>query len=171
MRIPRRPSLRAAVVASTLGLGAAAGILGTAALATPGFNFFGETIARAYFERIMVNTSGNGGHRVKIQAKDPSDVYVVRNTVPPGGHSGWHTHPGPSIVSVTAGVATVYEGDDPSCTPVTYPAGTGFVDAGGEHVHMVKNEGTTDLVTVAFQIIPAGADRRIDAASPGFCGF
>ena len=36
---------------------------------------------------------------------------------------------------------------------------------------MVRNEGTVDLVTVAYQIVPAGAARRIDAPAPGSCGF
>jgi len=109
--------------------------------------------------------------RVRLKVRDPADVYIVRNKVPPGGYSGWHTHPGPSVVSVKSGVATVYDGDDPSCVGVQYPAGTGFIDAGGGHTHMVRNEGTTELETVAFQIVPTGADRRVDAPDPGFCPF
>jgi len=147
------------------------------ASATPGSQFNSEILARSFFERIQVNTHRddddevNDNHKVKIQARHPSDVYVVRNRVPPGGHSGWHTHPGPSIVSVKSGTATVYSGDDPSCTGVTYPAGTGFIDEGGGHVHMVRNEGTVDLEVIAFQIVPAGAERRIDAPDPGYCPF
>lgn len=109
--------------------------------------------------------------RVKVKVNAPTDVHLTRNRVPPGGHSGWHTHPGPSIVSVKTGVATVYDGDDPSCTPKTYPAGTGFIDEGGDHVHMVRNEGAVELEVIAFQMVPAGAERRIDAPAPAFCGF
>jgi quercetin dioxygenase-like cupin family protein len=160
-------------------------VLGTAvalhvsgvALATPASaGFVSEILGRSFFERIRVNT-GHGdddvvtANLVKILARDPSDVYMVRNTVAPGAGSGWHTHPGPSIVMVTSGTASVYEGDDPSCTPVTVPAGTGFIDAGGTHVHLVRNAGATPLVTVAFQIIPTGAARRIDAPNPGNCQF
>jgi hypothetical protein len=36
---------------------------------------------------------------------------------------------------------------------------------------MVRNEGTVPLETIAFQIIPAGADRRIDVVAPGYCPF
>jgi hypothetical protein len=37
---------------------------------------------------------------------------------------------------------------------------------------MVRNESATQtLVTLAFQVIPAGAARRIDAPSPGNCAF
>ena len=156
------------------------------AVATPTSpGFVSEILARSFFEKIRVNAAHGGGESaqgvqngdtdepglVKILAKEPSDVYVVRNTVAPGADSGWHTHPGPSVVLVKSGVASVYEGSDPSCAPVTYPAGTGFVDAGGSHVHLVRNTGSMPLVTVAFQIIPAGAQRRIDAPNPGYCPF
>ena len=145
-----------------------------AALATPPKDF-ASVFTRSFFEKIRVlsgtRKDGDDDAKVKIIAKEPSDVYVVTNTVASGGYSGWHTHPGPSVVLVKTGTATVYDGDDPTCTPVRYPAGTGFIDAGGGHVHMVRNEGKEQLVTEAFQIIPAGDSRRIDAANPGYCTF
>lgn len=167
-------SLRA-VVATLAGLcmlavAAIVGLPGTA-VATPGFQFNSETLARSFFEGIDVVTHGKNDFRVMVKVRDPADVYVVRNRVPPGGHSGWHTHPGPSIVSVKTGMATVYSGDDPSCSGVDYPAGTGFIDEGGGHAHMVRNQGTVELEVVAFQIVPMGADRRIDLPDPGFCPF
>jgi len=109
--------------------------------------------------------------RVKIISKDPSDVYVVTNTVAPGGYSGWHTHPGPSVVIVKSGTATLYDGDDPNCAPVTVPAGSGFIDPGDGHVHMLRNEGAEPLITIAFQVIPTGLARRIDAAASSYCAF
>jgi hypothetical protein len=33
-------------------------------------------------------------------------------------------------------------------------------------VHIIRNEGTADLVLVAFQLIPFGAVRRIDEPAP-----
>lgn len=101
---------------------------------------------------------------VKLKTEGFSDVYVVLNKIAPGGHTGWHSHPGPSIVSVVSGQATEYRSDDPNGT--VYPAGISFVDEGGEHSHIVVNEGTTDLVLVAFQILPHGAPRRIDRPAP-----
>ena len=144
-----------------------------AALATPPKDFTSD-FTRSFFDeiRVLSGTSTEGHHaKVRIIAKEPSDVYLVVNTVAAGGYSGWHTHPGPSVVLVKTGTATVYDGSDPTCTPVRYPAGTGFIDAGGRHVHMVRNEGSEPLVTEAFQIVPARDRRRIDAASPGYCGF
>jgi hypothetical protein len=47
----------------------------------------------------------------------------------------------------------------------------GFVDPGGNHVHIIRNEGAVEPQTIAIQIIPAGQPRRIDAADPGNCHF
>jgi hypothetical protein len=101
---------------------------------------------------------------VKIKTKGFSDVYVVYNKIVPGGQTGWHSHPGPSIVSVVSGTATEYRSDEPD--GVEYYAGTAFVDEGGDHAHNIVNEGDTDLVLVAFQILPFGAPRRIDEPAP-----
>jgi len=110
--------------------------------------------------KVRLNTLGGG----------PSDVHVTTNTVGPGGYSGWHTHPGPSFVVVKSGTATVYDGDDPTCTPRVIEQGGWFTDPGGGHVHLVRNETPVNLVLAAFQIVPVSAQRRIDAPSPGFCG-
>ena len=96
---------------------------------------------------------------------------MVTSTIAPGGHTGWHTHAGPSLITVQAGTATAYEGDDPTCTPRVYAAGSGFIDQGDGHAHILRNEGDVELVTVAVQILPAGAERRIDTPDPGTCPF
>ena len=104
-------------------------------------------------------------HDVKIKTKGDSDIWVVHNRIVPGGHTGWHSHPGPSIISVVAGKATEYHSDDP-LTPIVHAAGTAFIDEGGDHSHIVVNEGNVDLVLVAFQVLPTGATRRIDMPAP-----
>src|SRR3984893_13856271 len=108
---------------------------------------------KSTFEKIRVisrmDDAADEGNdwKVKILAQEDSDVYVVNNTfqaVTPthaGGSTGWYPPPGPSVVLVKSGVATVYDGDDPSCTPKTYVAGSGFVDPGDGHIHMVGNQG------------------------------
>ena len=103
-------------------------------------------------------------HGVIFKTKGQSDVYVVYNKIAPGGHTGWHSHPGPSIVSVVSGQATEYRSDEPDA--IVHSAGTAFVDEGGDHAHIVVNTGDTDLVLVAFQILPKGAPRRIDEPAP-----
>ena len=106
---------------------------------------------------------------LKTKVKGDSDVYVVQNTFPPGAHSGWHTHPGPSLITVTSGALTVYEASDPTCTPIIYTAGQSFTDIGCGDIHLIRNEGSVNAVTVVVQIVPAGAPRRIDEPAPGNC--
>jgi quercetin dioxygenase-like cupin family protein len=108
--------------------------------------------------------------RGRINTKGPSDLYVLQNTITPGGTFGWHSHPGPSLVTVKSGTATFYMSDDPTCSPHVVQAGSGFVD-NGHDVHLVRNEGSVDLVTVVVSLVPAGFTRRIDEPSPGNCPF
>jgi len=103
-------------------------------------------------------------HDVRIKTRGESDVYIVQNKILPGGSTGWHSHPGVSFVTVRSGVLTEYNDDDPQ-TPHVHVAGEGFTEEAGA-VHIMVNEGNTDLELVAFQIIPAGATRRIDQPQP-----
>ena len=75
-----------------------------------------------------------------------------------------------SLVIVKSGQATFYLGSDPTCTAHVVPAGSGFVDSGGD-VHVVRNEGAVDLVTVVASLVPEDAVRRIDEPDPGNCPF
>jgi quercetin dioxygenase-like cupin family protein len=106
--------------------------------------------------------------KARLDTKGTSDVYVLQNTIAPGGTFGWHSHPGPSLVIVKSGTATFYLGDDPTCAPQVVQAGVGFVDSGSD-IHVVRNEGTVDLVTVVVSLVPAGFARRIDQPAPASC--
>jgi quercetin dioxygenase-like cupin family protein len=103
-------------------------------------------------------------NEVEIETKGASDVYVVHNSLAPGGHTGWHSHPGPSIISVKAGQVTEYHPGSTN-TPHIHAAGTCFLEPANQ-VHLLKNEGATTLELVAVQILPKGATRRIDAPAP-----
>src|SRR5262249_53862081 len=105
------------------------------------------------------------GHSVQVKTKGISDAYVVHTIIAPGGDTGWHWHPGPVFVLITAGTATAYDADDPTHTPAVYSAGTGFLD-GVDDTHIVRNEADTVLELVAFFLVPQGATRRIDQPQP-----
>ena len=113
----------------------------------------------------------NGVWLAWIKTHGASDLYVVDNKfVPNGGTSGWHSHPGPSIVFVVAGTVTNYSSDDPSCEPHVYTAGQSFVDPGGDDMHMIRNEDpSVTAETIAVQFLPQGATRRNDAPIPSTC--
>jgi len=118
---------------------------------------------------LMCNEFDQYGWDLKLKVKGDSDVYIVQNTFPVGAHTGWHTHPGPSLITVIAGELTVYEADDLTCTPHVYQTGESFTDIGCGDVHLVRNEGTETAMDVAVQIVPAGAPRRIEADQPANC--
>jgi quercetin dioxygenase-like cupin family protein len=144
-------------------------------VATPAMGFVGTTIATAQFGELNTHVrSMPADWQAMIKTKGVSDLFVQSNVWQPGGSTGWHTHPGPSLVIVTQGAVTVYEGDDPSCTGhvvSSEPGKNSFVDIGGGDVHLVRNEGSVEAHAIAVQFIPTGAIRRIDATDPGNCHF
>lgn len=160
--------------------------------ATPPEGFVGTTIAVGrlgeidVFNHFIPPDTGHDRHDRHDKdiwlswqrTKGASDMYVQSNVWQPGGSTGWHTHPGHSLIVVTAGTLTAYDGHDPDCKPKVYTVGMGFVDPGAGHVHLIRNEGTIPASSIAVQLIRAhpdgsssAADRRIDVADPGNCSF
>lgn len=113
----------------------------------------------------VANASGTSGHgftrhelskvavedRMRIRTRGDAQVIVARISVEPGGHTPWHYHPGPHIVSVVTGTVEIYETD---CSVRTYEAGQGFYDPGPTHrphVHTLRNpspSATAELTVV-----------------------
>jgi quercetin dioxygenase-like cupin family protein len=134
------------------------------------------TIAHGTFDEIDIfaKTDIDPGNstdywKAMINTKGATHLYVLQNTVTPGGSFGWHSHTGPSLLIVTAGVATEYEGNDPTCTPRIHPTGSTFVDSGEATGHLVRNEGSVNLVVTVVRLVPEGAVQRIDLPNPGYC--
>jgi len=158
-----------------------------AALATPAnSNFKATTIATGTFSDIDVFNQASGkllpeGSDDPVwlslqKTKGRSDLYVQSNSWQPGGSTGWHTHPGHSLIIVTSGALTEYDDD---CTAHTYSFITGqpaptLIDPGHGHVHIIRNEGTVPASSIAVQLVPYDPNkqnRRIDAPAPPNCSF
>jgi quercetin dioxygenase-like cupin family protein len=150
--------------------------------ATPAVGFAATTVISGKFgevnllDKVIIPDSRDADRRAKVwlsqqKTEGPSDLYVQSNVWQPRGSTGWHTHPGHSLIVVTAGTVTEYWADDPECKPHAYTKGMTFVDHGGDHAHIVRNEGNFLAQSIAVQLIPAGATRRIDVADPGHCHF
>ena len=142
-------------------------------LATPAVGQSTTTLAKSLAVD-PVSLSGRANHpawRARLHTHGISDFYVIDNKFEVGGTSGWHSHPGPSLIFVVAGQITNYLGNDPSCTPHVYTAGQSFTDEGGADVHMIRNTGTVQAETIAVQFLPKGSDRKIDEPDPLNCHF
>jgi hypothetical protein len=68
---------------------------------------------------------------------------------------------------VTAGTVTNYTAQNRAGEQ--YPAGSGFMDPGGDNVHMLRNNGPAAAETIAVQLIPSGVDRKTDKPAPPDC--
>jgi quercetin dioxygenase-like cupin family protein len=156
--------------------------LATPATATDATGFFSTTIARgrfsefSAFNQFIPPATGPDWKKPNIwrsrqRTKGLSDGFVLNNAWDKGGSTGWHTHPGHTLIIVTLGTITEYHGDDPTCTGTVYTAGMTFVDQGDGHVHIVRNETNDPAQVVAIRLIPAGQPGRIDAPDPGNCHF
>jgi hypothetical protein len=153
--------------------------------ASPGF--VGSTIVKGTFGQINVFNSVVPPDFWKSWVKSDvwlswqrtvgnSDLYVQSNTWQVGATTGWHSHPGHSLIIITSGTVTDYEsGQRHGCSAQVYTAtpqlAATLVDEGGDHVHQIVNTGTTVATGYAVQLIPAGAVRRIDAEQPDNCPF
>lgn len=78
-------------------------------LATPASGFTGTTLALGRFDEMDVFNQftpppNEGNIWLSWQkTKGLSDLYVQSNVWQPGGTTGWHSHPGHSLITVTAG--------------------------------------------------------------------
>jgi quercetin dioxygenase-like cupin family protein len=129
-------------------------------IATDASGFAATPLARATLsESVHFNTG-----EVKFQTKAPVDFATNQVTIQPGGSSGWHSHPGVTLVSVASGSVVRYDTD---CTATVFPTGSAFVEPAG-HVLLVRNESaTTPAVNIVTFIVPTGVATRIDEDNPG----
>lgn len=144
---------RLAIVAAAIAFGTAG-----AALATTGSGTVGTPLGKGTVtEKVKVNVGG-----IRLKLKRPTDATVVTQSWDPGGYSGWHSHPGPVILVVTAGKLAVY---DENCERRVFTAGQGFVEPVNEPMN-VRNEGTVRAVAFFAVLTPAGDPPRVDAPNP-----
>ena len=104
---------------------------------------------------------------IELEADHKIDVAVVRVTFPTGSTSGWHWHPGPTVVTVIKGRFT-YISDD--CVRHRFVPGDTFVENGGPRdVGRLNNwVGAPGKVTATF-FAPPGADALTIPAPPPAC--
>jgi quercetin dioxygenase-like cupin family protein len=166
---------RQLVLSSVGGLAAIAAALTGVVLATPGSGVVSATVvARGTFAdptdvKFKVDTLG----QEVVHVGNAQQTVVQQIVIGPGGHTGWHSHPGPVVVVVTGGTLTFYSSEDPGCNPRTYGAGDAFIES---RPGLGRNESTTEnleLWATYFDVPPPppAGNLRIDEPAPGNCPF
>lgn len=160
----KRPfALCGVLVAAAIG-----GLALAPALATPPSGFGPTPLSVGSFPSMDVKADKTGDWDLFLRTKDTSTVGVDRLDVASGGYSGWHTHTGPTFVTVVSGEITWYDGV--ACSRTVYRAGDGFVER-ANNPHYVRNESGLAAVILAVQMRPTGTGPRIDAPRPENCSL
>jgi quercetin dioxygenase-like cupin family protein len=154
----RRTLLLVAVGVTVLAL-----VVGTA-LATPPRGQTATPLTRA---TLGIFEAQNDGIEVESERRS-ADIAIAKVVLEPGGSTGWHHHPGVTLVSVASGTVAEY---DVKCEKSVFTAGEGFVESRDE-VHLVRNHSNVDAVLYATFIVPTRTPPeglRIDEPQPENC--
>ena len=155
-----------------LGVLAVVGVYAGTVLATPPSGQSTTTLAKAPFDPLKIKAQSDP-QPLAAEAQDARDVGLLRDRQHVRGQRrnerlALASRPEPDLR---------YVGDDHELHVGRSPlhaAGlhrrTGVRGRGGDHVHMIKNNGSADARTIVVQFLPEGATRRIDADQPPNCG-
>ena len=139
----------AAVLTITIGLV-------TVAFASPGSGPITGTVIAAGSMRTGMGLAVHPG----------TNTIVAQYTFGPHSSTGWHSHPGKTLVVVQSGTFTVYHDD---CHAMTYGPGSSFVELPSS-IHIGRNETGSDVVLgVVYFDVPIGGAFRIDQPPPAGC--
>jgi quercetin dioxygenase-like cupin family protein len=141
------------------------------AVATPGIGILSAPVhARGTLDVRQVVNSKSGIH---LKTKGSVDVATQQLVMEGGGSTGWHSHPGPVLVTVKSGTLRLIYADDPTCTGTVYEAGDSFIDRGDAVAHIARNVSPTAQVELwATYLVPGapGTGFRNDVSpAPGSC--
>jgi hypothetical protein len=152
----RQRKIIAAIGVATVTMVSAA-IIAVPSVATPPLGGFSPSLVfLGTFEPLDVKAEKDGKWDLKLKSKGETDLRVNRVSFPAGSSSGWHSHPGPNLLTVTIGTVVEYEGDNPLCTGTTYSVGDTFGDNGGSAIHLVRNETGAAAEVMAVALYPHG---------------
>ena len=142
-------SMAGALVAASIGLA-------TVALASPPSGTITPVII----------ATGSMSTGMGLAVHPGTNTIVGQYTFGPHSSTGWHSHPGKTLVVVQSGTFTVYHDD---CSSHTYGPGTSFVELPSS-VHIGRNETDANVVLgVVYFDVPIGGVPRIDQPQPDGC--
>ncbi len=155
---------------TAIAVGAGFLILVGGALATaPGGILMAPVHARGTLEDSQIVNSKSGVH---LKTKGSADVVTQQIVIAGGGHTGWHSHPGPVLVTIKRGALRIIYAGDERCQGTVYSAGDSFIDRGDATVHIARNESLLSEVELwATYLVPGtpGSAFRLDEPAAGTC--
>ena len=114
---------------------------------------------------------GQASRSFEAHQRKGNDVVVSPITVQPAGFSGWHSHPGTTVVAVQTGQLTLFS--EPiaggKCRVRTYTAGQVFLEHPNNEYRAVNTGSEPYVLAVTFFNVPHGGNPRIDQPDPGNC--
>jgi quercetin dioxygenase-like cupin family protein len=135
-----------------------------AALATPPKDATTTPLTRATLGKFEAKNDG-----IEVESERRSaDIAIAKVVIEPGGSTGWHHHPGVTLVSVASGTVIEYHN---KCEKTVHKAGEGFVES-HDAVHVVRNNGNVNAVLYATLIVPSNTTDeglRMDEPKPRNC--
>jgi quercetin dioxygenase-like cupin family protein len=160
--------MKARTILALVAAALAAGVYAGNVMATPPSGVNTMIVGRSLFDEFQTeaHTIPADTWQAGLRTHGASDVYVVDNKFSPGSSTGWHSHPGPSLILVLSGTLTNHTGDN--CAGTSYSAGQGFIDPAGV-THEVTNDTGAPAEDVAVQLLPHGAARKTDQPQPSNC--
>src|SRR5262245_9007975 len=152
MKSPRRWFIGGAILAASLTLSGVAVATGPT----------GSVVSQVIGAGSMPNGAG-------FAVTPDTNTIVAQITLAPNSSTGWHTHPGKTLITVKSGTFTIYHAKD--CEPRVYTAGDAAIELPST-VHVGRNEtgGVVELGVVFFGV-PAGGSPRIDQPQPEGCAI
>jgi quercetin dioxygenase-like cupin family protein len=99
--------------------------------------------------------------RARLSTSGPSTFIVQDADYFPGGHTGWHSHPGLLLLTVTEGSLDWY---NDQCQKTTYNVGDSFTE--NTAVHYFQNVGSVNVRVMVSYVLAKGQPRRIDQPAP-----
>jgi quercetin dioxygenase-like cupin family protein len=151
---------------AVIGVAAMAAAIAGLAYATPIVNLVSPLFSVGQHpsdikSRGVGKTSSGESFEVKLSSEGPSTMTNQDGAYGPGGHNGWHSHPGMVAVTLVSGSIQWY---DENCVETDYNAGDSWAE--GSQLHYFRVVGTSGIHLTAFFITAQGAALRTDEAAP-----
>ena len=139
--------MRRAILLVAVGVTVLALVVGVALATPPNKGATTTLLTRATLGKFEAKGDG-----IQVESERHSaDIAIAKVVLEPGGSTGWHHHPGVTLVSIASGTVAEY---DKKCEKSVHKAGEGFVES-NDAVHVVRNKGNDKAVLYATFLVPS----------------